>query len=35
VPPGIFASADGAEVASPVSLTDWFLTHYDTAHSSG
>jgi hypothetical protein len=30
VPPGIFASADGAEVASPVSLTDWFLTHYET-----
>jgi hypothetical protein len=27
-PPGIFPSADGGEVTSPVSLCEWFLHHY-------
>lgn len=31
VPPGVYPSADGAEVATPLSITEWFLdfyTHY-------
>ncbi|KAL2651003.1 hypothetical protein R1flu_019131 [Riccia fluitans] len=29
VPPGVFPSPDGAEVASPVSLTEWFMNFYE------
>ncbi|BBM99945.1 histone arginine demethylase JMJD6 [Marchantia polymorpha subsp. ruderalis] len=29
VPPGVYPSPDGAEVASPVSLTEWFMNFYD------
>ncbi|KAJ3189002.1 hypothetical protein HK101_009047 [Irineochytrium annulatum] len=31
VPPGVYPSKDGGEVASPVSLAEWFLNHYDEA----
>ena len=29
VPPGVHPSPDGAEVASPVSLTEWFMNFYE------
>lgn len=29
-PPGVFASRDGSEVTSPVSLCEWFLNYYNT-----
>ncbi|KAJ3413643.1 hypothetical protein HDV05_007711 [Chytridiales sp. JEL 0842] len=29
VPPGVFPSEDGSEVTTPVSLSEWFLNHYD------
>lgn len=28
---GVHASADGAEVATPVSLVEWFLNFYEAA----
>ncbi|KAJ3001028.1 hypothetical protein HDV02_000097 [Globomyces sp. JEL0801] len=28
IPPGVFPSADGSEVTSPVSLTEWFMNYY-------
>ena len=28
IPPGVHPSADGADVATPVSLTEWFLNFY-------
>ena len=28
-PPGVFPSKDGSEVTSPVSLTEWYLNHYN------
>ena len=27
-PPGVHSSVDGADVATSVSLTEWFLNHY-------
>jgi hypothetical protein len=33
-PPGVFPSADGAEVTSPVSVVEWFLNFYDDARNS-
>ena len=33
-PPGVHASADGAEVTSPVSLVEWFVNFYDELHRS-
>ena len=32
---GVHASADGAEVATPVSLVEWFLNFYEEAHEGG
>ncbi|KAJ3028601.1 UNVERIFIED_CONTAM: hypothetical protein HDU68_001328 [Siphonaria sp. JEL0065] len=29
IPPGVFPSADGSEVTTPISLAEWFLNHYD------
>jgi hypothetical protein len=29
IPPGVHPSTDGAEVASPVSLTEWFMNFYE------
>ncbi|XP_076908224.1 arginine-specific demethylase JMJ22-like [Bidens hawaiensis] len=29
VPPGVYPSADGAEVACPVSITEWFMNFYE------
>lgn len=34
-PPGVRPSADGADVASPVSLTEWFLSFYDHRAAGG
>eukprot|EP00998_Keelungia_sp_KM082_P012646 NODE_900_length_1567_cov_24.363889_g889_i0.p1 GENE.NODE_900_length_1567_cov_24.363889_g889_i0~~NODE_900_length_1567_cov_24.363889_g889_i0.p1 ORF type:complete len:493 (-),score=53.83 NODE_900_length_1567_cov_24.363889_g889_i0:88-1485(-) len=34
IPPGVMASSDGAEVASPVSLIEWFLFYYKAALDS-
>ena len=31
LPPGVHASADGANVATPVSLVEWFLNFYEEA----
>lgn len=31
VPPGVHPSADGADVAAPVSLVEWFLNFYEEA----
>ncbi|GAB2295779.1 Arginine-specific demethylase jmj22 [Dionaea muscipula] len=31
VPPGVHPSPDGAEVASPVSIVEWFINFYDEA----
>ena len=31
VPPGVHPSADGADVATPLSLTEWFLNFYQEA----
>lgn len=28
VPPGVFPSPDGADVATPVSITEWFMNFY-------
>ncbi|KAI9337805.1 hypothetical protein BDR26DRAFT_838504 [Obelidium mucronatum] len=33
VPPGVFPSADGSEVTTPISLAEWFLNHYDEIKS--
>ena len=33
-PVGVFASEDGADVASPVSLIEWFLGYYEECHSA-
>ena len=30
-PPGVHASPDGADVATPLSLTEWFLNFYEEA----
>lgn len=32
--PGVFASTDGADVATPVSLIEWFLNFYEESQSS-
>ncbi|KAK9811935.1 hypothetical protein WJX73_000849 [Symbiochloris irregularis] len=32
LPPGVHASPDGADVASPVSLVEWFLKFYPQVH---
>jgi hypothetical protein len=34
-PPGVRPSADGADVASPVSLMEWFLSFYDLRAAAG
>lgn len=34
-PPGVVASADGAHVAQPSSLVDWYLNFYDALHEGG
>lgn len=34
-PPGVRPSADGADVASPVSLTEWFLSFYEHRTAGG
>ena len=31
-PAGVHASADGTEVATPVSLMEWFLNFYEASH---
>jgi hypothetical protein len=33
-PPGIYPSPDGADVAAPVSIIEWFLNFYDEARQS-
>ncbi|KAJ3210926.1 hypothetical protein HDU82_007154 [Entophlyctis luteolus] len=33
IPPGVFPSADGSEVTTPISLAEWFLNHYDEMKS--
>ncbi|KAI8620396.1 hypothetical protein BC830DRAFT_1052101, partial [Chytriomyces sp. MP71] len=33
VPPGVFPSADGSEVTTPISLAEWFMNHYDEMES--
>ncbi|KAI4310635.1 hypothetical protein MLD38_035599 [Melastoma candidum] len=33
VPPGVHPSADGAEVACPVSIIEWFMNFYEVARS--
>ncbi|KAJ0682499.1 putative transcription factor & chromatin remodeling &Metalloenzymes JmjC family [Helianthus annuus] len=30
VPPGVYPSSDGAEVACPVSITEWFMNFYES-----
>lgn len=30
VPPGVHPSPDGADVATPVSLIEWFINFYDS-----
>jgi Cupin-like domain len=34
-PPGVMASDDGAHVAQPSSLVDWYLNFYDACHERG
>ncbi|KAI8464575.1 MAG: hypothetical protein J3K34DRAFT_388468 [Monoraphidium minutum] len=34
-PPGVHISADGADIAAPVSLMEWFLNFYDAARNGG
>eukprot|EP00049_Salpingoeca_infusionum_P014773 m.279811 g.279811 ORF g.279811 m.279811 type:complete len:541 (-) comp15748_c1_seq3:1176-2798(-) len=34
-PPGIFPSPDGAIVATPVSITEWFVNYYEALRASG
>ncbi|KAJ3281041.1 hypothetical protein HK104_000249 [Borealophlyctis nickersoniae] len=35
IPPGVFPTADGSEVTTPLSLAEWFLNHYEeTKHSA-
>ncbi|CAA3032529.1 F-box At5g06550 [Olea europaea subsp. europaea] len=33
VPPGVYPSPDGAEVACPVSITEWFMNFYNATKS--
>eukprot|EP00775_Hariotina_reticulata_P003876 gene3876-4131_t len=33
-PPGIYPSPDGADVAAPISIIEWFLNFYDEARQS-
>eukprot|EP01065_Artemidia_motanka_P000279 TRINITY_DN10114_c0_g2_i1.p1 TRINITY_DN10114_c0_g2~~TRINITY_DN10114_c0_g2_i1.p1 ORF type:complete len:517 (+),score=141.47 TRINITY_DN10114_c0_g2_i1:657-2207(+) len=35
VPPGVVPSADGADVASPISIVEWFLSYYHRKASGG
>ncbi len=34
VPPGVHPSADGADVATPLSIVEWFLNFYDEAREA-
>ncbi len=34
-PPGVFPSDDGAEVTSPVSITEWFINFYHLMDQTG
>ena len=35
VPPGVHPSPDGADVATPVSITEWFMNFYDQTQRGG
>jgi hypothetical protein len=34
VPPGVYPSPDGADVAAPISLFEWLLNFYEEARES-
>jgi hypothetical protein len=33
-PPGVYPSPDGADVAAPVSIIEWFANFYDEARAA-